>query len=268
MVRLMLIVGLGCDSPIPAPSEPTAPSQGYKTEAEKAMPFFDPPEEVQGTVRRDASGSATTNAPGQPLVEILDSEWDRLIAEVASGRQTCIQVARAVVTGGHLPKLQSVENLTELLLDGGRIDDHGLAVIASCCPNLEQLRLRLSPISDAGVGVLVKLQRLRVLNLPHSELSADGLRYLQDLPNLELLRLGGQRIDARAVAELVRLPELQSLHLINPALTDPSLISLAQAPKLTSLYLDDCPLSPEAWNELKKARPDLHIHLDQPHPDR
>lgn len=212
------------------------------------------------------SAQSLVHDPDYP--PITESEWNNLVDAVTSGASSSIRVMRATVGLERLSTLRAVDSLTILWLDAGIIDDQGLAEIAKNCPNLETLRVRFSSISDTGAACLTKLKKLRVLNLPHSRLSRAGIEHLQELPHLELLRIGGSRIDDQAVMEISLLPNLESLHLIGPKLTEKSLEALARAPNLTCFYLDGCSIGEKGWQMLRQAKPELHIHLDQPHPDQ
>lgn len=228
-----------------------------------------PGSETAGNEPPSPGAVQTPPIPSYP--PLADSQWNLIIFQAVDSKQNKIHVRQAQVSSRQialLPAANRLGHLKELLLDAGQIDDPSLEAIARACPQLEHLRLRLSPLGDHAAPALARLKQLRVLNLPHSRLTSEGIAFLRELPHLESVRLGGARIDDLAVAELAALPALESLHLIGPKLTEQALQSLAQAPKLTSFYLDDCSLSSGAWQKLSRARPDLHVHLDQPHLDR
>jgi hypothetical protein len=67
---------------------------------------------------------------------------------------------------------------------------------------------------------------------------------------------------------LRELPSLQQLHLIDVPITDEGLRELAQMNQLQSLYVDGGNISDAAWDELFKARRNLHVHVNQQHHDR
>ncbi len=207
------------------------------------------------------------------LVEVPEPEptpeelWSWLIDAVAQGQSSSISMT-APIRISMLEQLAKAPGAVEVLLDAGVIDDQGMAIIAAHCKEVEHFRARLSPITDEGAKEIAKLSKLRLINLPHGKVAAAGIGAWQQLSQLNHLRLGGKQIDDAALAEIVKLPELQSLHLIGPSLTDDGLQQLIAAKKLSSFYIDDCPFSEAAWAKLKKARPDLHVHVDQVHPDR
>lgn len=213
------------------------------------------------TLSDNALASSPTEA--EPTFE---TQFEKVLAGEAIG----IRLAQAKISAEQLVKLREVASkLLELQLDAGVIDDTSLGSIASLTA-LEHLRLRGSPITDAGITKLdpAKLPNLRILNLPQASLSAAGLEHLATFPNLVQLRMGGAKCDDGAAEVLARFPALRSLHLIGPKFTDGALERLAKAPKLASLYIDDCHMSDSAWERLFAAKPSLHVHIDQHHHDR
>lgn len=199
--------------------------------------------------------------------EIAQSQWQAAISSITNKLSRSI-VMNQSVSVEQLDELVAAGDTAELLLDQGVVNDIGLQKIVAHLPNLEHLRIRLSPISDEGAVALSSLAQLRVLNLPQSKIGSQGIKAWAMLPNLEHVRLGGSQLDDSALEALAQLPNLQSLHLIGPSITDSGLQGLSSARKLSSLYVDDCQLSDEAWQKLKNACPNLHVHLDQNHRDR
>ncbi len=226
-------------------------------------------QQVDTNATNGQARGGTTSDGATEATEPQANEWKRQLALVKAGESTAIRISKQSVGPTELADLLLVPELTELILDAGVVDDLHVELI-SRLPNLEHLRLRESPLSDAGMDKLSngELKNLRILNIPQAAIGPQGVEYLLRFPNLVQLRLGGKQIDDRAVALLAALPELRSLHLIGPQLTDQALIELARAPKLSSLYIDDCPLGDEAWTKLFSAKPGLHVHIDQAHHDR
>lgn len=199
---------------------------------------------------------------------LADELWLETVRNNTQGQKETLHVSNSSVSRSQIEGLPQSPWLRALMLDGGTVDDNGLAAIAKACPRLEHLRLRLSPVTEKGAQHLAKLTELRILNLPQSRLSDQAIAQLKPLKRLEQVRLGGSQLTDQAIVDLIEMPNLRWLHLIGPMLTDHALELLAKAPRLNSLYLDDCPLSEEAFDRLRRAKPLLHIHLDQDHVDR
>ncbi len=227
---------------------------------------------VDDSVTRETSTSEASTSEASTSESGVTSEpsFDEALARVRSGEAIAIRMTKAKITAEQLLELSSVsERLLELQLDAGIVDDDSIAAIANL-EALEHLRLRESPITDAGIAKLdpVHLPELKILNLPQASLTLAGLEHLARFPSLVQLRLSASKFDDRAAEVLASFPSLRSLHLIGPKFTDVALEHLANAPKLSSLYIDDCHLSDAAWQKLFQAKPNLHVHIDQHHHDR
>lgn len=219
----------------------------------------------------ESSNSGVTPADrvassGQP--EALAKSWKEQLARIQADEtptfQTGLEANRVL-----LEQLTTVnEQLMDLLLDGGGVQDADLELLAEL-PALFHLRIRLSELTDSGVSRLAKADsKLEILNLPKAKITVVGIRRLAELPKLRQLRIGGEQIDDSAAAALAELPNLESLHLIGPGITAAGLKHLESSAELSSLYIDDCKLPDEAWESMFKAKPQLHVHIDQHHHDR
>lgn len=195
--------------------------------------------------------------------------WHEQLASVRAGTSDEIRLEHTPVSSAELAELTGLTGLHTLILDAGVVRDEDAPTIAALS-GLEHLRLRESPLSDRGLAQLAQgqLDSLIILNLPQATPTAAGLEQLAKLPHVRQLRIGGRQIDDEAVAVLAKWPELTSLHLIGPGITEKSLQTIAGMPELISFYLDDCELSDSAWEEFFRARPGLHVHIDQAHHDR
>lgn len=221
---------------------------------------------LAGCRRSEEATVAEGTIPRQTTETSAAPTLDELIKRVADGEATKIHTQRRVADEA-LRVLSGLENLETLRLDGGRVTDVGVKYLIDL-PSLTELRLRLSPLSDASAPQIAALGNLRILNLPHSRWTSAAIRQLSDMESLRQLRLGSAEADeglARAVAEL---DQLTSLHLIDIPLSDKDLQLLAAMPNLQSLYIDGADLSEEAWASVFQDHPHLHVHVDQSHLDR
>ncbi|EMI53914.1 leucine-rich repeat domain-containing protein [Rhodopirellula sallentina] len=157
--------------------------------------------------------------------------------------------------------------LNTVLIDQGVVTDKGLDIIAQL-PDLEHLRLRLSPVTDEGIVSLTGSKKLWLLNLPHSRITTEGVRKLQKLPKLKQLRLGSPRLSNECCRAIAELKTLRGLHLIGVPVTDDGLKTLTTLPRLESLYLDDPAVTETGWSWLFRNHPQLHVHVNQEHHDR
>jgi hypothetical protein len=190
------------------------------------------------------------------------------ISAVENGTTTRILIEATPLSRNDLPKLLSLKPLTELLLDNpdSEIRDSWFLMRL---PNLTHLRFRGTGMDDAALGIISKrAPKLQILNVPRGEFTDSGLETLKGLPDLVQLRFGSQRVTDAGMKTLAELPVLLRLHLIDVPITDAGLAELAKNERLESLYIDGGNISDEAWEELFRQRPKLHVHINQEHHDR
>ncbi|WP_404309212.1 leucine-rich repeat domain-containing protein [Neorhodopirellula lusitana] len=165
------------------------------------------------------------------------------------------------------PAWSDYPRIEAVLADQGVVTDEGLAVLAQL-PDLEHLRLRLSPISDDGLKPLLNSDTLWLLNLPHSRLTKEGVESLAQLPKLRQLRLGSPHLGNDCSRRISKLTNLRGLHLIGVPVTDEGVKLICALPHLESLYLDDSAVTDAGWDWVFRNHPELHIHINQRHHDR
>lgn len=165
------------------------------------------------------------------------------------------------------PAWQDYAKLDAVLIDQGIVTGKGLEKIAEL-PDLEHLRLRLSPITDEDLEPLLGCDDLWLINLPHSELTNSGIHSLAKLPKLKQLRLGSNKLTNDCCRAITRIDQLRGLHLIGIPVTDDGVKVLAELPHLESLYLDDSAVTDAGWEWVFRNHPQLHVHINQSHHDR
>ncbi|OUX52115.1 MAG: hypothetical protein CBE43_01400 [Rhodopirellula sp. TMED283] len=164
-------------------------------------------------------------------------------------------------------RIGELKSLKTLIIDEGTVTDETIDSIAKL-PKLRQLRLRLSPIGDAGFQKLSSCESLWFLNLPHAACTSEGVASLKSLTKLRQLRLGSKNLDNEVANALTQIRSLRGIHLIGVPVTDEGLKKIAVMPYLESLYLDDSAVTEAGWAWLFREHPHLHVHIDQYHHDR
>ncbi len=91
---------------------------------------------------------------------------------------------------------------------------------------LQQLILRNTPVTDAGLGHLRGLAGLQSLILDNTEVTVAGVAHLQGLAGLRELSLGGTRVKDAGLEHLKGLAGLRRLGLDNTPVTDAGLAHL------------------------------------------
>ena len=115
-------------------------------------------------------------------------------------------------------------------------------------------------VTDLGLAKLMKLKKLRRLDVSGAKLTSAGIKVLQSLPQLERLSLWNcTRLDDSAAEILAAIPSLTNLDLSYTAIGDSGLKSLARLPLLKSLYLTDTKVSPEAAEAFQKEKSAIFV---------
>ena len=204
-----------------------------------------------------------SSAPTVPASDL----WQELCDEVKKDKSERLHASFEVDDPLILSNLAEMDWLETLILDQGVVTDESMQAIAAL-PNLEHLRLRLSPISDEGLNSLTRCDKLWLLNLPHADCTVEGVAALANLPRLRQLRLGCPNLGNDVSRAIASITTLRIVHLIGVPVTDEGLKTLAAMPHLESLYLDDSAVTAAGWEWLFREHPHLHVHVNQRHLDR
>jgi hypothetical protein len=213
-------------------------------------------------------GCNGSNRPNVAEEAPTEASLQDQISAVENGKTTRVQIEASPLGRNDLSRLLSVKPLTELLLDhpDSEIRDGWFLMRL---PNLTHLRYRGSGMDDKALGVISKrTPKLQILNVPRGEFTDSGIETLKELPDLVQLRFGSPRVTDAGMKTIAELPALLRLHLIDVPITDAGLAELAKNERLESLYVDGGTISDNAWEELFRQRPKLHVHINQEHHDR
>ena len=140
-----------------------------------------------------------------PKLEALIFNETQLDQEAMQDILACHGVTRLTLTGitdqdvrrlSPLPRLQ----VLELIYD--RISDDGVKELVDRCPNLESLFIYSSRITDAGLGELPRLRKLRSMILDDMPITDKGIQQLGRCPALDDLLLQGTEVTEAGVSEL------------------------------------------------------------------
>ncbi|HUE71963.1 MAG TPA: hypothetical protein VMP01_13840 [Pirellulaceae bacterium] len=202
-------------------------------------------------------------------VEVRELALADQVKAAKGGAGATIHVSLRPIKGPDIAELGQLKELQVLQLDhlDNDIGDEDCQTLARL-HELVHLRIRGGSIGDEGLAHLAALPKLKILNLPQSRVTDRGLRLLANAPRLSQLRLGSPQITDDGLKSLGDFPALQQLHLIDAPITDEGLETIAALAKLESLYLDGSRVTDAGLDRLFRARPDLHVHINQQHHDR
>ena len=157
------------------------------------------------------SGDAATSAP---LSEDLSKEIAMIEALGGSVVQDSDQPGSPIVTIN--------------LIRSAKLKDEDLELLKRF-PNLRELSLGMTAITDAGLKHISGLKKLTILGLVGTKITDRGLRELKGLQNLEILRLGNTAIGDNGLKELESLKKLEDVGLRGTATTEAGLRALKEA---------------------------------------
>jgi hypothetical protein len=131
------------------------------------------------------------------------------------------------------------------------LEDGDLAWV-SAFPQLKDLDLSNSLVTDAGMRELRGLRQLRKLSLWGTRITDAGVESLRGLTELEDLDLGGTRISDAGLKSLAGLAKLTSLRLGATKVSDAGLASLLPLTQLELLTLNDTAVSDAGMSQVGK----------------
>ncbi len=129
----------------------------------------------------------------------------------------------------------------EHLTRDGRIEDRILVLIRdiqSCF-----LGLNNTPVTDAAMPELARLQELRLLNLHNTKITDDGVALIAKSKQIRLLKLSRSQVTDAGVAHLTEMPSLKMVYLGESSVTDEGLQHLTKIPQLEAIKLSQLPIS-------------------------
>lgn len=127
-------------------------------------------------------------------------------------------------------------------------------------PDLEALAIESDAITDKGLAEVVRLRRLRALNLIDARISDRGVATLTELPNLrelELLDIPG--LTNEGLKHIGQMRQLRSLEIWGGGVTDEGLQHIEGLVNLKRLVLYDERLSDQAVEHLRESLPECNI---------
>ena len=116
------------------------------------------------------------------------------------------------------------------------VKDDDLAPIHAF-PNVYQVELSFTNISDAGVEYLKPCLQLGVLGLHKTKITDRSFVVISELPSLTSLRLVGTNITDAGVAKIVKLKNLVYLEIGSTPIGGPAFRAIAQFPRLKQLAM-------------------------------
>jgi len=99
-------------------------------------------------------------------------------------------------------------------------------------PNLRELRLSQSHITNDGLANLRNLTCLSHLDLSQTKVTSEGLAHLKSLPNLKTLYLANCPLTPEGATVLAEMQNIESLNIESRNMSEESLMKIASLPRL------------------------------------
>jgi len=154
----------------------------------------------------------------------------------------------------HVGELTQLE---ELDLRDTEVSDAGLAHL-SRMTKLKKLQLGSNPptlkITDAGMAHLKKLKSLEELDLPYEGITDVGLTHLAELNFLKKINAQGRGITDEGLKAIAKIKSLEDLSIRSRNVTDVAMANIAQCLSLKCLGLNDCSITDAGLAHLAKLK--------------
>jgi len=182
-----------------------------------------------------------------------------------------VAVLIAILFTGCGPKQNAVDSppvdtppvastIKQLKLDGTETDDAALEKICRENPELVELTLGGTKITDVGLAHLPLLAKLKKIRLSNTVITDAGMNALAKCERLEDIDVSQTKISD--VAELRVLPRLKRLNLYLTLVTDSGLRAFCKdGPKVEWLNIDKCPITDDCLASLASLSALAWLHL-------
>jgi hypothetical protein len=150
--------------------------------------------------------------------------------------------------------------------DDQQISDEDMEKICRDYPELVELALQGTQVTDAGLVHLQLLPKLRKIRLAKTAITDAGMKNLAKCETLVDIDVSQTKIGDSSVGELRALPRLRNLNLYLTHVTDLGLYFIGgqdflSAAKIERLNLDKCPITDDGLPKLASLTKIKWIHL-------
>jgi internalin A len=189
-------------------------------------------------------------------LRVVDLRYSRATAsgvkELVAGLPNC-KVAFQASSGGEVKRTMSAESVASkgepaiaewLRSIGGKVEMHDGHVTA--------VYLKSTTVTDRELDILTKLPQLADLNLRNTEISDVGAAHLSSIVSLQKLDLGYTLLADSALSKLTLLVNLRSLGLASTQVEGPGLAAIEGLTNLRELNVENSPLKNEGLDQIGK----------------
>jgi hypothetical protein len=221
----------------------------------------------QRVASQDQMATAVSRSLGHVIfddfgVPTLVFPWRKCLPEDEEETRKCLRCIELGASAGDQQLVQlfqlglkELPDLSEIRLQRSLVTDNGLLIVA---PLVRLEGLSVGPATtNTGLRHLNGLTALRTLDLSRTQITGDGLRHPLQLPVLQMLTLRNTKVRDEDLVHLTRYPTLICLDLAGTEISDAGLVYLTQLPNLRSLRVEHTRISDAGVEDLKRM-PNLH----------
>jgi DNA-binding beta-propeller fold protein YncE len=172
--------------------------------------------------------------PGEREAVLAVTKWGANVIVGESGATEAVQLEGCIFPDAVLKVLHELPQMKQLKIGHSKVSNAGLRHLVGL-PNLESLTLTQTNIGDEGLVHLEGLKTLKSLSLHMSLVSDAGMRSLAHLENLEQLDLENTSVGDEGLSELSGLTKLKKLLISRTKVTDAGLAHLSNLTNLEEL---------------------------------
>lgn len=244
-MRYGTILGLPCLLLMPtlcdgAGAVPAEPSRGRQDEAAIRI------QTRGGRIRRSDS------LRDKPVCEVT-LDWDSASKDVLAELRALPHLRKVTIDGGsdeNLPELEPLTSLEELVIHGRRCTDAGVGFLKSMT-KLRKLSLARTKVTCECLAYAAQNPNLEELDLSATGVDDVGFDRIKDFAHLRKVNLSYTKLSDKGISHLKSLPELEVIELRDLALTDESLRNVKSLARLNALYLGGTQVTNDGIGQLK-----------------
>lgn len=161
-----------------------------------------------------------------------------------------LDVSGAIVTHSNLKYILGLKQLQSLVLIGTAVDDRDIETVVAGLPELKELNIGYTDVTDHCLRSLSRLKKLSRLHLQKCKLSAAGLIHLANLRSLTFIDLSQSAITDDVIEAVGKIPSLSTLNLAKTNVSDKGLRSLIVLTSLKRLDLSRTTVSDSTLQDI------------------
>ena len=189
-----------------------------KTWIEQGADFGGWKQDEVKTAAADTGPGNDAAVPGMPALPQVAAASNATLDHLRQAGAQCLPLCQ----GSNLLVIEFTSTASQ-------VSDQQVQMLADAAPQIYDLNLSNTKVTDAGLAALAKMTNLHRLHLEKTAVTDAGLAHLKGLENLEYLNLYHTGVSDQGVSELSSLKHLKNLYVWQTKVTDAGAESLKKA---------------------------------------